>query len=152
MRRLTVWLFIIACCAAATAQQATVVEGYASDWASRPFIPRIMTPEISLDQPPLVIGATNATNGLVAGATNSTLELGNLDESNEPAEEYAGTYSGQRFESGVAASQESVGVATLLGAVPQKGHAVRTYTNDDISRVDQGTNTVKFKGRIEELR
>jgi hypothetical protein len=111
-----------------------------------------MTPEISLDQPPLVIGATNATNGLVAGATNSTLELGNLDEYNEPAEEYAGSYSGQRFESGVAASQESVGVATLLGAVLQKGHAVRTYTNDDISRVDQGTNTVKFKGRTEELR
>ena len=151
MRRLT-FLFIIVCCAAATAQQANVVEGYASDWASRPFIPRITTPQISLDQPPLQIGATNATNGLAAGATNATLEVGNFEASSEPAEEYSGGYRGQRFESGMAVSQESIGVATLLGAVPQKTHASRTYTNDDIRRVDQETNTVKFKGKTEELR
>lgn len=39
-----------------------------------PYIPRITTPEISLQQAsPNPVGATNATTGLIAGATNSTL-------------------------------------------------------------------------------
>jgi hypothetical protein len=39
-----------------------------------PYIPRLTTPEISLQQvSPNPVGATNATTGLIAGATNSTL-------------------------------------------------------------------------------
>lgn len=39
-----------------------------------PYIPRITTPEISLQQYSAnPVGATNATTGLIAGATNSTL-------------------------------------------------------------------------------
>ncbi len=39
-----------------------------------PYIPRITTPEISLqDVSPNPVGASNATTGLIAGATNSTL-------------------------------------------------------------------------------
>ncbi len=39
-----------------------------------PFIPRITTPEISFQQySPNPVGARNATTGLIAGATNSTL-------------------------------------------------------------------------------
>ncbi len=39
-----------------------------------PYIPRLTTPEISLQQySPNPVGARNATTGLIAGATNSTL-------------------------------------------------------------------------------
>jgi hypothetical protein len=39
-----------------------------------PYVPRITTPEISLEQySPNPVGASNATTGLIAGATNSTL-------------------------------------------------------------------------------
>jgi hypothetical protein len=39
-----------------------------------PYIPRLTTPEISLQQvSPNPVGASNATTGLVAGATNGTL-------------------------------------------------------------------------------
>jgi hypothetical protein len=39
-----------------------------------PFVPRLTTPEISLEQfSPNPVGASNATTGLIAGATNSTL-------------------------------------------------------------------------------
>jgi hypothetical protein len=39
-----------------------------------PFVPRITTPMLSLQQySPNPVGASNATTGLVAGATNSTL-------------------------------------------------------------------------------
>src|ERR1700722_8781296 len=39
-----------------------------------PYIPRLTTPDISLQQvSPNPVGATNATTGLIAGATNSTL-------------------------------------------------------------------------------
>ncbi|MGD0212479.1 MAG: hypothetical protein ABSB87_04535 [Terriglobales bacterium] len=39
-----------------------------------PYIPRLTTPEISLQTvSPNPVGATNATTGLIAGATNSTL-------------------------------------------------------------------------------
>jgi len=39
-----------------------------------PYIPRLTTPEISLQQiSPNPVGASNATTGLIAGATNATL-------------------------------------------------------------------------------
>jgi len=39
-----------------------------------PYVPRLTTPEISLQQySPNPVGARNATTGLIAGATNSTL-------------------------------------------------------------------------------
>jgi hypothetical protein len=38
-----------------------------------PFIPMVTTPEVSLQQfSPNPVGASNATTGLIAGATNST--------------------------------------------------------------------------------
>ena len=43
-------------------------------YGSGPNVPRLTTPEISLQQfSPNPVGATNATTGLIAGATNSTL-------------------------------------------------------------------------------
>jgi hypothetical protein len=43
-------------------------------YACGPFVPRLTTPEISLQQASEnPVGASNATTGLIAGATNSTL-------------------------------------------------------------------------------
>lgn len=62
--------------------QATVIGGYASNWApaygvyAAPFVPLVVTPSVSLDTvSPSSVGASNATFGNVAGARNSTLEI-----------------------------------------------------------------------------
>jgi hypothetical protein len=62
------------------AAQATIVGGYASNWAPSygvyigPYVPLITTPEVSLSTvSPWAAGASNSAFGLVAGATNSTL-------------------------------------------------------------------------------
>jgi hypothetical protein len=60
--------------------QATIIGGTASTWApaygvyAAPFAPLVTTPEITLSTvSPAAVGASNATFGLVAGATNATL-------------------------------------------------------------------------------
>jgi hypothetical protein len=54
--------------------QAPAYPGSCSYYECGPYIPRITTPEISLEQySPNPVGASNATTGLIAGATNSTL-------------------------------------------------------------------------------
>ena len=80
MRTVKLLFLIVACCGVAAAQgQATVMGGYASNWVSPavavPFVPLVNTPEMSLGQPALTIGASNATLGLTAGATASTLAM-----------------------------------------------------------------------------
>jgi hypothetical protein len=73
-------VLFLSCFAAA---QATVVGGYASNWApaygaylAAPFVPLITTPSISLTYvSPSPVGASNNAFGLSAGATNSTLSI-----------------------------------------------------------------------------
>src|SRR5271169_3080168 len=62
------------------AAQATVIGGTASNWApaygvyAAPFVPRVTTPSVTLSTvSPSAVGASNATWGNVAGATNATL-------------------------------------------------------------------------------
>jgi hypothetical protein len=62
----------------------TVVRGYPGycSYGCGPYVPLITTPELSFATvSPNPVGATNATGGLVAGATNSTLSQvsGNID-------------------------------------------------------------------------
>src|SRR6202035_1503865 len=76
---------LIALCAAAllsyaavgqVAPAVTVYDGYGA-----PYIPRLTTPEVSLETVSAApVGASNATYGLTAGATNATLSnvTGNL--------------------------------------------------------------------------
>src|SRR5437868_3833863 len=69
----SLFIFLLAACGwAAAQQQASVIQGYASTLVTGPFVPLVNTPEVSLDQPSLSIGASNATAGLVAGATSAT--------------------------------------------------------------------------------
>jgi hypothetical protein len=77
----TVCLVLLFSCFAAA--QATVIGGYASNWApsygaylAAPFVPLISTPSISLTYvSPSPVGASNTAFGLSAGATNSTLSI-----------------------------------------------------------------------------
>src|SRR5206468_7014973 len=110
MRLLGSFMIAIAFCALASAQeQATVVQGYATTWATRPFIPLLTAPEMSLNQPPLAIGASNATSGLVAGASSAALATENASSElsageSVPPDEHA-THGYNKFEFGSATSQ-----------------------------------------------
>src|SRR5207244_8483264 len=68
--------------------QVTVISGYASNWAPgysvypnarslrAPFVPLVTTPSVSIETGlPTQIGASNATAGNVAGATNATISI-----------------------------------------------------------------------------
>ena len=157
MRLLNSFIIAMAFCALVAAQeQATIVQGYATTWATQPFVPLLATPEMSLDQPPLATGASNATTGLVTGTSNSTL----LTETTStavtatepaPANQQAVQADGG-FEFGSATSQNSFGVAALVGSAGRRAPAQRSYTNDDIVRLNQETGTVKYNGKTEELR
>ena len=60
--------------------QVPAARGYYGDYG--PYIPRATVPEYSLQSvSPSPVGATNATTGLVAGATNGTLSMVNSDTS-----------------------------------------------------------------------
>jgi hypothetical protein len=64
------------------AAQATVIGGTASNWVpaygvyAAPFVPLVTTPSVTLATvSPSAVGASNATFGNVAGATNATLSF-----------------------------------------------------------------------------
>ena len=163
------------------AAQVTVIQGTASYWApgayAGPFVPMITTPSVTLSTvSPSAVGASNATFGNVAGATNATLS----DEFVAPppvgvytapvfyeAPAAAPAISGPSAEAAPAHAEEVHGhhhhhavdlgisspgpsVAQLLAA----GHgkkANRTYTNQDIDQMNQSTGTVKYDGKTEKL-
>jgi hypothetical protein len=79
MRFVSVLCLLLLLCGFAAAQVA-VMGGTASNWVppygvyAAPFVPLITTPSVTLSTvSPSPVGASNATWGLVAGATNATL-------------------------------------------------------------------------------
>jgi hypothetical protein len=73
MRPYLLLMAVVLMAAAAFGQQPIPYPGVCF-YGCGPFVPRLTTPEISLQQfSPNPVGATNATTGLIAGATNSTL-------------------------------------------------------------------------------
>ncbi|MDP9159052.1 MAG: hypothetical protein M3O09_02325 [Acidobacteriota bacterium] len=127
----------------------------------------ISTPTLSLYNPTTVVGASNATAGNVAGATNSTLSIVNESPfsrpmtfygslapradtseamSNEPPVIQGSHASGNQhyFDFGIARSQDFVGVATLMSRKPSAGNgAPRVYSNQDIERLKQDSESSK---------
>ena len=140
-----------------------------------PNPPLVNTPFVSLDQVPFSpVGASNATAGNVAGATNATLSLtdqpyygpfavpmwygpGEPSEGPEESDEaLAPSGRGEPVELGIATFQDSVGVARLMGResnVQQK--ASRVYTNQDVAQLadkeNQNIGTVRYGGKTERL-
>jgi len=176
MRQLTIFCIAIILPALA-AGQATVISGYAVNWAppgvyAEPYVPLLSTPSMSFENiSPSPVGASNATAGNVAGATNATLSvlpagpveqfppslfLGSAESSIEAGTESesraeASTWTEPRpLELGAASFQDSYGVAQLA-AGSRARQAKRLYSNLDIERMNQMTGMVKYEGKTERL-
>jgi hypothetical protein len=164
--------------------QATVTSGYAVNWIppgvyAEPFVPLVSTPSMSFENvSPSPVGASNATAGDVAGATNATLsvfpagpvvqhppsltlglenlpiESGAEVEARVEAESRGEATAGAEtrpLELGVASFQDSYGVAQLAASSRARQQAKKLYTNLDVERMNQMTGMVKYEGKTERL-
>ena len=187
MRQLTIFSLVLVLSGFAAAQS-TVIGGYASNWPpsygvyAAPFVPRVVTPSVTLESvSPNPVGASNATFGNVAGATNATLSIVNQppvgvytvpvwygpnasspvvvaplmvapEEGREHMAEHAGE--GHRHHAAdftVASFEYSQGLSQLLVGRSAPQKASKTYTNEDVDRFNQSTGKVKYDGKAEEI-
>ena len=177
MRQLSV-LCLLLLISELAAAQATVMGGTASNWVpadgvyAAPYVPLVTTPSVTLSTvSPSPVGASNATWGNVAGATNATLSdefIGQPPvgvytqpvwygpsaavEVGEPMHEHM---HGQK-ERGAATfiagpSGDNWSVAQLMAGSAPARKASRTYTNQDVDHAIQGTGTVKYRGKTEPI-
>src|SRR5579864_3753898 len=134
------------------AAQATVIGGTASNWApaygvyAAPFVPLVTTPSLTLATvSPSAAGASNATFGNVAGATDATLSMLSqppvgvytqpvwygpataTETPAEPAFEGKPSHRARAFDAGVASWQSSESVAHLMASSTGAKRAARTY-------------------------
>lgn len=167
MRQLLVLGLVLLCCGLASAQDAWTYPGQYAE----PFVPRLSTPVASpgalptpfltLHTPPLAVGASNST---LENATGSPVYY-NQPLLYQPGVQYnppipgAGSsarnsspVAGGRYgiELGAATFQMDYGVAQLTGIGPRK-KAKKVYTNPDVAGVNEATNTIKFRGKVERL-
>jgi hypothetical protein len=165
------------------AAQATVIGGTASNWVpaygvyAAPFVPLVTTPSVTLTTvSPSAVGASNATFGNVAGATNATLSMvsqpttgaytqaiwsppytqptwfgPSAAETSEPMSEARHGQRARAFDVGVASWQSNQSVAHLMAASSGTKKASRSYTNQDVDQVNQKNGTVKYRGKTEHL-
>ena len=145
-----------------------------------PFIPLVTTPSVSLETvSPNPVGASNATGGLVAGATNSTLSIvpGYTDAVHTQAVWYSGGGSPlvapavilprigpraerehrdgareQKYANWAYIAESGRADAVVSAASARSGKkATRTYTNQDIEQLKPPDNTVKYNGQTKKL-
>ena len=158
------------------AAQATVIGGTASTWApaygvyAAPFVPLVVTPSVTLATvSPSAVGASNATFGNVAGATNATLSIvspvpvgvytqpvwyGPASGAESTAEPMAQMRHGQRSGSldlGVASWQNNRSVTYAMAGSTGTRKAARSYGNQDVDRMNDSNGTVKYKGKTEHI-
>jgi hypothetical protein len=186
MRLVSVIFVLVMCCGLAMGQ-ATIIGGTVGNWApaygvyAAPFVPLVVTPEVSLSTvSPWSAGASNASFGLVAGATNSTLSSEFVGEpqggpytqpvwygpSSEPemapqpmfhpGEGHAmhgrGEGRGEPVFDFVSQPRESrESVATLIAGRGAARKASRTYGNGDVERQNQNNGLVKYDGKTEHI-
>jgi hypothetical protein len=183
MRQVTIFCVAIILPALAAAQ-VIVSSGYVIDSPppgayAQPFVPRLSTPSMSFqDASPSPAGASNATAGNVAGATNATLSVfpagpvvqhpptlsleptSSSIEFQEKAElnargewEPETTFSAESrpMQLGVASFQDSYGVAQLAANSRARQQAKRLYTNLDVDRMNQMTGMVKYRDKTERV-
>jgi hypothetical protein len=158
------------------AAQATTIGGAASNWApaygvyAAPFVPLVTTPSVTLATvSPSAAGASNATFGNVAGATDATLSVGSQPPvgvytqpvwygpsaaAETPTESMYEARHAQRahaFDAGVASWESSESVTHLMASSAGGKRATRTYTNQDVDQVNQTNGTVKYRGKTEHI-
>ena len=167
MRQLFALGLVLLCCGFASAQDAWTYPGqYAEPSAPRLSTPiaspeALPTPFLTLDTPPLTVGATNSTLENAAGSPvyyNQPLLYQPGAQYTPPAQVSSGSpaqnfpaVSGGRYgiELG-AATFQTAGVAQLAGIGPRK-KAKRVYTNPDVAAVNDGNGTIKFRGKLEHV-
>ena len=182
MRSAIVFSAVLLLCGFAAAQ-ATVIGGTASNWVpaygvyAAPFVPLVTTPSVSLATvSPDPVGASNATWGNVAGASNATLSIVNQPpigvytqpvwygpsepagavaaEPVHPHHEMMDMREGHHGEHhrgfDYIAGYQADGIAAMAKSSSAK-KAAKTYTNDDIDRMNQSTGTVKYDGKTEQM-
>jgi hypothetical protein len=174
MRSLNTLCMILLLSGLAAAQ--VVIGGTAGNWApgygvyAAPFVPLVTTPSVTLATvSPSAVGASNATFGNVAGATNATLSMvsqppvgvytqpvwyGPSANEETPAALISEATHGQRahgFDVGVASFQSSEGAARLMASSTASRKASRTYTNQDVDQVNQKNGSVKYRGKTEHI-
>lgn len=177
MRQLSI-LSLLFLLSAFTLAQNTVIGGAANNWTpaygvyAAPFVPLVTTPSVTLSTvSPSPVGASNATWGNVAGATNATLSREFIGEPpvgvftrpvwygpsaaahpgapmHERMQEQREPGSGT-FIAGSSGDSWSVTQA-MVGSAPTR-KAAHTYTNQDVDHMNQGTGTVKYRGKTERL-
>jgi hypothetical protein len=177
MRKLSVLCLLLLLCGLTVAQN-TVIGGTASNWFpgygvyAAPFVPLVTTPSVTLTTvSPSPVGASNATWGNVAGATNATLSDEFIGEppvgvftqpvwygpsaAAQASEPMHGHMYGKKEQGGATfiagASEGSWSVAQLMTGSTSVRKASRTYSNQDVDRMNQGTGTVKYRGKTERI-
>ena len=167
------------------AAQATVMGGTASNWVpaygvyAAPFVPLVTTPSVTLATvSPSAAGASNATFGNIAGATNATLSfvshrpagaytqaIGSppytqpsgfgpsaaVETATEQVSEARPARRAHAFDVGVASWQGSQSATNLMASSTGAKKAGRTYTNQDVDQVNQKNGTVKYDGKTEHI-
>lgn len=151
-------------------QSGYVTYGVPGEYAG-PFVPLVVTPSVSLQQSSMSpVGASNATAGNVAGASNATLSIPTpVGGASVPQAVWYGqtvpelqTTTAEANHSGIgtgaAEFENGVGLATLIsegygGRATAKSSKV--YTNQDAEqaeqKTEQNTGTVKFDGKVQRV-
>jgi len=184
MRSLGTFCLMVLLCGFAAAQ-ATVIGGTASNWVpaygvyAAPFVPLVTTPTVTFATvSPSAVGASNATFGNVAGATDATLSafsqppagaytqaiwtpsytqptwFGPSAETEAPRETAREERHGQRaraFDVGLASRTSNESVVSLMANSTGARKAARTLTNQDVDQENQKNGTVKFGGKTEHI-
>ncbi|MGH9499012.1 MAG: hypothetical protein ACRD3L_07690 [Terriglobales bacterium] len=177
MRQLSVLCVLLLLSGLAAAQN-TVIGGTTANWApaygvyAAPFVPLVTTPSVTLSTvSPSPVGASNATWGNVAGATNATLSREFVAEPpvgvyTQPvwygpsaAQHFGGPMHGHMHAQREAEGGEFVGgvsagtwsAAQLMAGMAPARKASRTYTNQDVDRMNQDTGMVKYRGKTEHI-
>ena len=110
------------------------------------FTPRVSTPSLSFATPAFEVGASNATEGNVAGASSLSLSPSSTTNpydagllwfsgsSTAPVAPPAEAANSGPFNPGASIPEDAIGVAQLTGGKVSSKPAVRKFTNADLQR------------------
>src|SRR6185312_4503557 len=110
------------------------------DVYSAPFTPRLVTPSVNLTSTPTGTQAVGYQGEVAA----PVLYIQGSGSS------MASAPSMHRGDIGVASYSDTVSAKEVMSWYGPAKKASRTYTNDDVNRVNQSTGTVKYNGKTEQ--
>jgi len=111
------------------------------DVYSAPFTPRVVTPSVTLSSTP-----TGTQTVVYQGEVSAPVLY---IQSNSSSMQ---TVSSHRGDLGIPSFADTVSAKEIMSWYGPAKKASRTYTNDDVSRVNQSTGTVKYNGKTEQIK